>query len=88
MTAQEACLYGMPDPEVLKLAAGEQRILVSHDLDTMPRHFWDFLKAQESPGVFLISQDEPIGVAVEALLEIWLLSEAEEWVNKLTYVPL
>lgn len=38
-TAAEANLRGVPDPEVLALAAQEQRILVTHDRRTMPRHF-------------------------------------------------
>jgi hypothetical protein len=32
----------MNDPEVLALAAEEQRVLVSHDAGTMPAHFRAF----------------------------------------------
>lgn len=42
MTAQAAGLRGMKDPEVLELAAKEERILVSHDAGTMPGHFRQF----------------------------------------------
>jgi len=35
-TANEAQLEGMPDPEVLAKAADEGRMLVSHDVNTMP----------------------------------------------------
>jgi hypothetical protein len=38
--------------------------------------------------VFPISQAVPIGIAVEALLMIAEASEAEEWGNQLTYLPL
>jgi len=54
----------------------------------MPHHFRDFVARQQSPGVFLISQAVPIMVAVEALLMILEASEAEEWENQLTYLPL
>ena len=42
-TADEARLRGLLDPEVLALAAQENRILVTHDRRTMPRHFADYL---------------------------------------------
>jgi hypothetical protein len=53
-----------------------------------PHHFRDFVATQRSPGVFLISQDLQVGAAVEALLLIADASEAEEWENHLTYLPL
>src|ERR1035437_970837 len=57
LSANEARLQGVPDPEVLALAAEQNRILVTHDLETMPRHFGEFLMRRESsPGVFLVSQ--------------------------------
>ena len=74
---------------MLSLAAREGRILVSHDLKSMPRHYREFmLSGQESPGVFLIAQDVPVAVAIDALMLIWVASEAEEWANRLTYLPL
>jgi predicted nuclease of predicted toxin-antitoxin system len=42
-TADEANLRGLPDPQVLALAAQENRILVTHDRRTMPRHFADLI---------------------------------------------
>ena len=38
-TAAAARLGGLPDPEVLEHTAEEGCILVTHDLQTMPRHF-------------------------------------------------
>ena len=52
LSANDANLEGVPDPAVLALAAGQDRILVSHDFQTMPRHFVQFLSAGgSSPGV-------------------------------------
>lgn len=87
-SAHAAALEGLPDPDVLAIAAKQGRILVSHDYRTMPRHFRNFRDRHHSSGVFLISQDIPIGRAVEALLLIWSASEAHEWENQLTYLPL
>jgi hypothetical protein len=54
----------------------------------MPVHFANFIATQQSPGVFLLSQDLPIRVAAEELLMIWEASEAEEWSDTLQYLPL
>lgn len=62
LSANDADLEGVPDPEVLALAAIQDRILVSHDFQTMPRHFGDFLQAgNSSRGVLLVPQRLPIG---------------------------
>ena len=87
-TADQAQIRGLPDPEVLAAAARDGRILVSHDHHTMPVHFTNFIATQQSPGVFLLSQDVLIRSAVEELLVIWEASEAEEWSNTLHYLPL
>jgi hypothetical protein len=87
-TADEAQIRRLPDPEVLAIAAREGRILISHDHHTMPVHFATFVATQHCPGVFLLSQDLPIRIAVEELLVIWEASEAEEWSNTIQYLPL
>src|ERR1019366_10186930 len=79
MSANEASLEGVPDPEVLALAATQNRILVTHDRQTMPHHFGEFLMRRgSSPGVFLVSQYAPIGEVIEELLLIWAASDADE----------
>lgn len=86
--AEAADLSGVPDPEVLLRAAQAGRILVSHDYRTMPGHFADFLASgQQSPGVLLIHQTTAIAEAIDALLLVWEASDADEWVNLLTYLP-
>ncbi|MEO5925080.1 MAG: DUF5615 family PIN-like protein [Bryobacteraceae bacterium] len=86
-SAQLARLDGVTDSEVLAMAAREDRILVSHDFQTMPGHFREFIKMQHSPGVLLISQDLAIGIAVESLLTMWGASNHDEWQNRLCLIP-
>jgi len=86
-SAQAARLDGIPDPEVLALAADEGRILVSHDFQTMPQHFREFTQGRRSPGVLLVRQDLPVGEAIGTLLLIWEASEADEWLNRFCLVP-
>jgi hypothetical protein len=45
---------GTLDPEVLAIAADDDRVLVSGDLRTMSVHFQNFIATRESPGVLLI----------------------------------
>src|SRR5262245_27698883 len=86
--ADDAELRGLNDEEVLAAAAREGRILVSHDRSTMPIHFEHFISAQECPGLILIEQQLPVREAIEELLLIWEASEAEEWINRLEFIPL
>jgi hypothetical protein len=48
LSAHEARLEGVPDAEVLAFATHQDRILVTSDLKTMPRHFGNFLEAKWS----------------------------------------
>lgn len=47
LAAGAAGLRGMDDPAVLALAAAQQRVLVSHDVGTMPAHFHAFSKRRQ-----------------------------------------
>lgn len=87
-TAQEAGLSGLDDPVVLALAASEGRLLVSHDRQTMPWHFGEFIQQQTSPGLLIVSQHLPVSQAADDLLLIWFASEAEEWINQIGFLPL
>ena len=78
----------MQDPDVLQLAANLDCVLVSHDLETMPGHFYRFLETSESPGLVLIPQAWPIGRAIEELHTVWACAEAEELQNRIVYLPL
>ena len=79
---------GMKDPQVLALAASLGRILVTHDVRTMPRHFGDFIAGNESAGVILVPRSMQIAQAIEGILLIWQVSEADEWRNLLRWLPL
>lgn len=89
LSANDANLEGVPDPEVLALAAAADRILISHDFQTMPRHFADFLQVHgSSPGLILVPQHMPIGQVIEELVLIWGASSAEEWKDRWQALPL
>ena len=88
LSANDAKLEGIPDLEVLKIAAEQSRILVSHDFKTMPHHFGRFLQAGgSSPGVFLVKQTAPIGKVIEELILIWSTTDPDEWKNRILRIP-
>jgi hypothetical protein len=88
-SAQSARLDGVPDGEVLLLAAEQGRILVSHDENSMPGHFRDFLAAGNwSPGVLMAPQGAATGLVIESLVLLWVASEAEEWRDRIVWLPI
>jgi hypothetical protein len=71
MGAHDGGVIGLPDPDVIGVAAESGRILVSHDRKTMPGHFARFWETRSSPGIIIVSQDLDIGAAIEDLLLVW-----------------
>lgn len=78
---------GKDDLTLLQIAADERRILVSHDVRTMPRYFHEFAQRLASPGLILIPQKLALSVAIEELVLLWTASEGNEWVNQVCYLP-
>ena len=81
-------VIGIPDQEVLARAAKAGRLLVAHDQRTMPRHFAEFVTHETSAGLLVVRQSLPISLVVDDLLLIHAATEAEEWVNRLGFLPL
>jgi hypothetical protein len=77
------------DLTVLRRAADEGRILVTHDKRTMPAHFAAFLaEGNQSPGVLLvIPQDAALRAVAESLVLIWADGRPEDWANAVTIIP-
>jgi len=88
LSAHEARLEGVPDPEVLAFATLQNRVLVTSDLRTMPRHFGGFLEANgQCAGIFLVKQRAPLADVIEALVLVWAASDADEWKNRVAEIP-
>jgi len=88
VSALEAGLEGLTDPEVLELAARDNRALVSHDRRTMLKHFRDRLEAgRTSPGLWVVSQGAPIGSVVEGIVLLWAVAEPAELRDQVYHLP-
>ena len=89
ITATEADLERMGDPDVLEFAANQGRILVSHDTSTMPLHFSARLRSggTKSRRVFLARQRASVGQIIDTFLLVWSGSSPEDWAGQVHYLP-
>lgn len=86
---QDVGLRTVGDPEILQWAADEGRILISHDLKTIPGFAADRLLAgRPMPGVLLLRSALAIAQAIDELAAVAGASDAEEWNNQIGYLPL
>ena len=89
ITAHQVGLSNASDPEVLSWAAEQERILVTHDLKTIPKHAYERVEAGEvMPGVIAVPDLLAIGQAIEELATLIACSELHEWENLVIYLPL
>lgn len=86
---QDTPLYQSSDPMILAWAAEEGRLLLTHDIDTMPKFAYERVVAGlPMPGIIEVPQHMPIGQAVEQLALIIGASDPEEWANQVIFLPL
>ncbi|NBD17363.1 MAG: hypothetical protein GVY04_14850 [Cyanobacteria bacterium] len=80
---------GTPDPEILLYLESRQRILVTDNRRSMPKHLEDHWSAQRQIwGLLWIRPRTSVGFLAEELALIWELSEAEEWIDQTAWIPL
>lgn len=86
---QDAGLCGKDDPVLLAWAAKEQRVLLTHDVTTMRQYAYERIAAGlPMPGVFEVSQQVPIRVAIEEILILAECSIEGEWKGQVRFLPL
>jgi len=80
---------GEADPSLLVWSAETDRVLVTHDVNTMPRFVAQRLRAHLSvPGVVVVRDRMPIGQAVEELAIVVECNQPQELRNRILYLPL
>jgi hypothetical protein len=86
---QETAMQGMKDRPLLREAAVWHRVLVTHDLKTVPKHAYERVAAGEPmPGIIAVPDDLPIGQAIEQLHIVVECAEENELENQVLYLPL
>lgn len=90
--AEAGLVEGVPDPQVVVETARLDRILLTHDRQTMPTHFAAVLAerlpiGEHLPGALIISQSMPFGVVVEEIALDWGASRHGEWRDRGVFLP-
>jgi hypothetical protein len=87
--AQDALPEGTPDPEVLAWAAGENRVLITNDRNSMVSFAYQRVAAGVPvPGLIATTNDQSIGHAIDDILLIAeCLSEEEMRDQVVVFLP-
>ena len=86
---QDVGLSGAGDATVLEWAAQQGRVLFTHDVSTMTDLAYErVLSGKRMPGVFEVSRDVPVSLAIEDLVLIAECSLDSEWEGQVRYLPL
>jgi len=82
-------LGGEPDEALIERATHEGRVLVTRDLNTLVGTAYARVEAgMPTCGVLVLRQDALLGVLIRDLLLVAQASEAEDWADRVTFVPL
>ena len=85
---QDVGLRQSDDETILEWAAIEQRILLTHDLNTLPGFAYNRINQNlPMPGIFAIPTDANPNEVFNSLLLILNCSEADEWENQVVFLP-
>lgn len=80
---------GAKDPQLLARAVEQNRILITHDLKTIPKFVYERVMANlPTPGVIAVPDSLPPGQAIEELVILIACSKPDEFVNLVRYLPL
>ncbi len=86
---QDIGLSGASDEKILEWTTNEERVLLTHDVNTITRHAYKRVEAGKAmSGVFEIDPDTPIGQVIEEILLIAECSLENEWDSQVRYLPL
>lgn len=89
LRVQDTAMYQADDPAVLEWAAKEDRILLTHDVQTMTKYANERIRAGlPMPGVIEVRDDLPIGQAIEEILITLMASKPGELANRIIFIPL
>lgn len=81
-------ILSAPDPIVLEWAAKHNRVVVTHDVQTMVGFAYERVAAGETmPGVIEVRYDQPLGLKIEDFLILLECTSEEEMQNQVRYIP-
>ena len=84
---QDTDMVGAPDPELLEWLAAENRILLTHDFQTIPGFVYERIRAGlPMPGVLEVNDNLPVGIAIDELEVLIGAGNPEDFENRVYYV--
>ncbi len=87
--AQDVGLTGVADHILLAWAARHNRVVLTHDVQTLVGFAWELVETSKPmAGVLVLGKNLRVKEAVEELLLIAECSEPEEWAGVVAYLPL
>jgi hypothetical protein len=82
-------LGGADDPVVLEWAAGQGRVIITHDVNTMPGFAYQRVAdGLVMPGVIIVPGQMPVGPAIDDLLTVIACGGDGEYEGRVFYLPL
>ena len=86
---QDTEIAGHGDAEVLAYAADHDFVTLTHDVQTMTAHAYERVAAgRPMPGLIEVSENTPIGQALEEIQPVCLTHEPAEIADRVLYVPM
>jgi hypothetical protein len=86
---QDTRMYQAPDPAVLGWAAKEERIILTHDVQTLVGDAYAHVEqGLPLPGVILIPDTLPIGKALDDLEVAIGAGSPDNFKDRVTFIPL
>lgn len=86
---QDTDKIASPDPELLAWAAGQGRILLTHDVQTIAGFAYDRVReGLPMPGIIEVRITQGLGPTIEELALIIGASDPEEFENQVRYIPI
>lgn len=87
--AQDTPLSGTDDQSLLQFAADENRVILTHDVETLVGYAWERVRSgTPMPGVIVALTDQPIGQVIGDLELLLLASRPEELEVQIRFLPL
>jgi hypothetical protein len=86
---QEVEVFQKEDPEVLDWATTHNRVIITHDVNTMTRDAYGRLEAgQPLSGAIIVPKELAIGSAIDELVILLTCCSPEEFSNQVIYLPI
>ncbi|MDQ2808848.1 MAG: DUF5615 family PIN-like protein [Chloroflexota bacterium] len=86
---QDTDLLSAADPTMLGWVATQQRILLTHDIRTLPDFAYERIRAGLAmTGVIVVQRSCPIGQAIDEILLLLAATTDDEWQGRVRFVPL